>query len=62
MGIKDEIAERKNKIKHSILENKEFNLSTLGFIIILRKRLCVKDRKLNQTVWFVLGSFKIDVL
>ena len=43
MGIKDEIAERKNKIKHSILENKEFNLSTLGFIIQVCKRLYVKD-------------------
>ena len=54
MGIKDEIAERKNKIKHSILEKIEFNLSTLDFIIIVRERLYVKDRKLNQTVLDVI--------
>ena len=47
MGIKDEIAERKNKIKHSILEKIEFNLSTLGFTIILCKRVYVKHRELN---------------
>ena len=47
MGIKDEIAERENKIKHSILEKIEFNLLTLRFIITVCKRLYENDRELN---------------